>query len=146
MSHNDRRRLDRVPKPWERWLGIVLSAVIAVLCLPLAVGLLLMARSGELSLSLIGASTLLGVLGLAGLWFLYRLAFTNPASASPQAQITFAWIAVVVCLLLVLAALVRPMRGADLLRALALLCVAATYLSAVKVNIRRSAARENGAL
>jgi hypothetical protein len=83
--------LNRVPTTAERWLGILLSALISILCLGLFVLLLLVLNSSTTGhIGTLAGAAFFGLLGCAGLFFFYRAVFTKPGYSSSRARRIFA--------------------------------------------------------
>jgi hypothetical protein len=95
----DRNRLDRLPTPGERWTGIVLSALLAVIFLPLAafvVYLLFKHGRQELLVVGIGVAAVFALIGIAGSFLFYRIAFTDPKALPASANRLYAKVGITV--------------------------------------------------
>jgi hypothetical protein len=72
-------------------MGILLSALISIVCLGIFVLFLLALKDGKTdSTGALAAGSFFGLLGCAGLFFFYRTVFTKPGHASRRAQRIFA--------------------------------------------------------
>ena len=86
MAPASNSSLSRVPTPAERWMGILLSALIAIVCLGLFVLFLLMPTGSTTgSVGTLGAAAFFGLLGCAGLLLFYRAVFTKADHPSARA-------------------------------------------------------------
>jgi uncharacterized membrane-anchored protein len=133
MRQADRNRIDRLPTTGERWIGIVLSALIALVFVPATIVVLLAwgnARSDRSGLLAIAA--VFGVLGGAGLFLFYRVAFTKPRAASARANHVFAYFAVAVSVLMAVLFLATSASVAQRVSAVSLAVAAVGYLVAAR--------------
>jgi hypothetical protein len=83
----DRDRLDRLPTRGERWVGIVLSALLAVVFLPASIVFyvqLLDTTDDRRGLTIF--ATVLAFIGITGAALFYRIAFTRPRVMSVRAR------------------------------------------------------------
>jgi hypothetical protein len=107
----DRNRIDRLPTPGERWVGIILSALMAVVFLPLTVVTVHMllgeGQNDHLRRNLVMA-IVFALLGAAGCFFFYRMAFTKPKALSSKANRIYAWIFVGIIVPLCVLSLIFP--------------------------------------
>ena len=149
MLHPDRNRLDRKPTRGERWLGIILSALLALVFLPSAafvfVGVM-DAHQAQVGLTIF--ASVLAMIGIAGAFLFYRIAFTSPQAASFRAHQIYARIAVVVSTLLVVLSLAGHATTGQIALSFVLLFGA---LAALAYSRRKDAAvkqqrPQNGAL
>jgi hypothetical protein len=125
----DGSTLGRKPTSWERWLGIVLSAAIALLGFAILalVGYLIW-RDRNLG-STIATMAAAGAFLLAiGCWFLYRAAFTVAAEASHGTRLAFAWAATIVSAATTIGTLLTPGARRNLFQAGAFLAIALGWL------------------
>lgn len=111
----DKYRLDRVPTRGERWLGIVLSGLLAVVFLTSAAFVLTkLPTAGADRRGVIIGAAILAAIGLIAVFLLYRIAFTRPEAASPRANRTLATVMGAVAALAVVGTLVFPAQRAHL--------------------------------
>jgi len=133
MQQADRNRIDRLPTTGERWVGIVLSALIAIVCLAACILVLFIrvnaTSDGTSSLIL---ATILGLLGGVGSFLFYRIAFTTPRAASPQANQIFAYVAVAVAILMTAIFIATPTPIPQRFMAVSLLVAALGYLAVAR--------------
>jgi hypothetical protein len=108
MLDTDRNRIDRVPTRGERWLGVTLSALLAVVFLPGSIFFLVktLQRDEGRGPGFVLAAVA-GLIGIIGAFFLYRFCFTEGHAASARAQRIFGWLAVVVTALLTIQTVIR---------------------------------------
>ena len=100
--------LNRAPTPAERWLGILLSALISIVCLGIFVVLLIvLSGSTRGRVGMLAGAAFFGLLGWAGLFFFYRAVFTKPGYSSPRAQRMFAICAFLVWAITIVGAALR---------------------------------------
>jgi hypothetical protein len=133
MGRIDKNRLDRLPTNRERWVGIILSALIALLCLPASIVFLSMAGDSSRNRSgYVAMVAFCGLLGAAGLFLFYRLAFTKPETATPKANQIFAWVGVAVTAPIAVLSFVTYTPVANRALAVTLLCVALGNLARLR--------------
>ena len=119
----DRNRLDRIPTPGERVVGIILSALIAAIFLvALVLSLLALSRSALSQSGVLVATAVSGVLAATGMFLFYRITFTRPRALSHRANHIFAKIFVGVTVLMVLLFFANPTSASHRLMAIGLLC------------------------
>jgi len=133
MQQFDRNRIDRLPTTGERWVGIVLSALIAIVFLPASVLVLFLAWNATTARfgGLVMASVF-GLLGGVGAFLFYRFAFTKPRAASPRANEFFAYVAVIVGALMVGIPLFASSSVMQRVTAVSALIVAVGYVVAAR--------------
>jgi predicted permease len=101
MLSADRNRIDRVPTRGERWLGIALSALLAFVFLPCSIFLLVRSlEREEVRATGFALAAVAALIGLTGIFLLYRFCFTEGHAASARAQRIFGWLALVTTVLL----------------------------------------------
>src|SRR5262245_6587300 len=100
--------LDRVPTRNERWIGLTLSALLALVFLPLAVFVYTKISSTETDPVRLTILAVLTLIGVAGAILFYRIAFTRPQAASARAGFIFARIAVASGIVLIVLPLIHP--------------------------------------
>ena len=108
MRAADRNRIDRLPTRAERWIGIFFSALLAIVFLPASIAVsvkVFNSPGGGIAGGVFAA--VLALIGVLGVVLLYRFGFTKPRAASSRAQHIYAWVVVVVSVLLLLAAILR---------------------------------------
>ena len=107
----DRNRLDRLPTRGERWVGVILSALMAVVFLPLAViAVNVLLRDGQndhLRRDLVMA-IVFALLSAAGCFFFYRMAFTKPKALPWKANRIYAQVFVAIMAPLSVLSLITP--------------------------------------
>jgi hypothetical protein len=111
LRHADRNRLDRLPTRGERWAGIVLSALLAAVFLPLAaVVFYLLFKDGRQEFLVVGVAvaTICALLGISGSFLFYRFAFTEPKALPSSANRSYAKVGVAVMAPLAALSLVVP--------------------------------------
>lgn len=114
MRTSDRNRIDRLPTRFERGIGIVLSALLALVFLPAAA--FVSVTVFEVADSRTTGAVLAGVfalIGLAGAFLFFRICFTKPRAASARAQRIYAWVAAFVSASLVVMMTVRLATSTD---------------------------------
>ena len=105
----DRNRLDRLPTRGERWVGIVLSALLAVVFLPLTVIVVYsLVTSERQELLVVAVATVCALLGVTGSLLFYRIAFTEPKALPASANRNYAKVGVAVMAPLAVLSLVVP--------------------------------------
>lgn len=149
MQRAERNRLDRVPTRGERWTGIVLSALLAVVFLPAASlvywSLLHTPRD---RLGFVVLATILVLIGITGVFFFYRFIFTQPRAASAHAHQIYAKVAVVVATILVFGSVILSASNAQKAMSLSLLFAALTAVFSTRHHDGRAKRRhaDDGAL
>jgi hypothetical protein len=139
----DRNRLDRVPTRGERCVGIILSGLLAILFLPSAAFVLTkLAGTGSEFRGLAIFAAVLAAIGLIGVFFLYRIAFTTPQAASPRAHRIYAIAAVVVTGLMVVGTFVFQAKPAQTATSLSLFFVSFGVLAGTRKRAIGTKARE----
>lgn len=134
MRTAERNRIDRLPTRGERWTGIILSALLALLFLPAAVFVSVIAiQNGSLHVRDVLVITVLGSIGVLGASFFYRFCFTEPRAASHRAQHIYAWVAVIVGVSLAVLMMVRPTTPGQAFLSLALLVSAVGTLASSRI-------------
>jgi len=109
MHTVDRNRIDRLPTRGERWVGIVLSALLTLLFLTAATFVTVMAFRTKEDLrttSIIAA--VLWMVGVAAAFLFYRICFTAPQAVSSRGQRVYSWIAVGMSVAVVITMVARP--------------------------------------
>ena len=137
----DRNRLDRLPTRGERWVGILLSALLAVVFLPLTVVVVyLLVTGGRQELLVVGvaAATVCALLCVTGFLLFYRIAFTEPKALPASANGNYAKVGAAVMALLAVLSLVVPTATSHRVTIFLLLIVALGNLA----RMRNKPARE----
>jgi predicted membrane channel-forming protein YqfA (hemolysin III family) len=122
MQPTDRNRLDRAPTRGERWVGLILSALLALIFLPSAAFVftwVMGTKSDRLGITIF--ASVLTALGLVGAFLFYRIAFTTPQAASVRAHRIYAVVAVIVTATMVAVAIVIPATAAQTATSVSLL-------------------------
>jgi hypothetical protein len=105
----DKNSLDRVPTRGERWVGVILTGLLALVFLPSAAFVLTkLAGAGSERRGLVIFAAVLAAIGVIGVFLFYRIAFTRPQAASIRAHRIYAIVAVVVTGLMVVGAFLLP--------------------------------------
>ena len=149
MQQADRNRLDRIPTRGERWVGIILSALLVAAFIPASIFVFLRAPNAqEHQMGLTIFASVLALIGMVGAFFLFRIAFTKPEAASARAYQIYAKVGVVVTALLVVVSVARPAPISQVLTSLALLFAALGMLANARRNRVATKRRrtEDGAL
>jgi hypothetical protein len=131
----DRNRLDRLPTRGERWVGIVLSALLAVVFLPLTVIVVYsLVTSGRQELLVVGVAvaTVCALLGGTGSLLFYRIAFTEPKALPASANRNYAKVGVAVIAPLAVLSLVVPTATSHRVTIFVLLFVALGNLARMR--------------
>ena len=137
MPRFDRNRIDRLPTKGERWVGIVLSALIAVVFLSASILILFLAWSATIDrFGLLVMAAVFGTIGGVGSFLFYRMVFTEPRAASKRANQFFAYFAVVVGALMVVISFVAPASGAQRVTAAFVMFSAVGYVVAARRSVR----------
>jgi len=111
LQQFDRNRLDRLPTRGERWVGIVLSALLAVVFLPLAVIVVyLLVTGGRQELLVVGVAvaSVCALLGVTGALLFYRITFTEPKALPASTNRNYAKVGVAIMTPLAVLSLVVP--------------------------------------
>ena len=121
--------LGGTPTAGQRWLGIVLSAVIALFGFAIlaVVGYVVVSRGTFISAA-IWLAAVGGILLLTGCWFIYRAVYTAPTGASHRARLAFAWLLTIVFAAIVIEGLLTPAEQPGIWRPAAYLAIAIGWL------------------
>jgi hypothetical protein len=130
VSRADKYNLGRAPTTAQKWLGVVLSAFITIVCFGiLVISVIVPTHDATQRSTELAVQALFGILGSAGLFFFYRATFTKPGTTTPKAQRIFALFCVAVSVATVAGSLLTNTPAEAKIRSVILLFVAIGYLS-----------------
>lgn len=133
MARSQSFDIDRPPTERERVAGVVLGALVAIVCLPLSVAMLMMPSGNNADRAAeIGTTALFAFLGIAGAFICVHAALTRPAAPTARAHRVCAWVVAATGAALVVASFVTPTGVRPRVGSIALFLIALGHLLAMR--------------